>query len=84
MSRDVDAAGGIHVRVNRMVVDRAALGDSGVRGLREAVARRIAHRFEGTDSASDGTPGSRPDLSDVIATAVAEQVPPRVSLARRR
>jgi hypothetical protein len=83
VSRDVDLAG-VHVRVGRLVVDRAALGESGVRGVREAVVRRIAHRLEGADAASDGTPGSRPDLSDVIATAVAEQVSPRVSLARRR
>jgi len=81
MSRDI---AGVHIRVGRLVVDRAALPQSGVRGLREAVTRRIAERVDGADPASDGTPGARPDLSDAIASAVAEQVTPRVGLARRR
>ncbi len=81
MSRDIAE---VHIRVGRLVVDRAALAESGVRGLREAVTRRIAERVDGADQASDGTSGARPDLSEAIASAVAEQVTPRVSLARRR
>ena len=81
MSRDI---AGVHIRVGRLVVDRAALAESGVRELREAVTRRITGRFEGSDPASDLTPCAPPDLSEAIASAVAEQVTPRVGLARRR
>lgn len=78
----------VHVHVGRLVIDRAALGDAGSRGLHDTVAERIRQRIENADMAhahdspSPGPP--RRDLSDAIATAVAAQVTPRVSVARRR
>jgi hypothetical protein len=84
----------IHVHIGRLVVDRAALTDSGVNGLHDEVADGITHRLD--DGAGSDALGHIPHLrtlapshetaglSDAIAAAVAEYVSPRLNVARRR
>ena len=80
MNRHAD----VHVRIGRLVVDRSALAGDGVRGLSDAVTRRIAHRLEGAAVNVEGVPGDRPDLSDTIAKAVADRVSSQLGRTRRR
>lgn len=83
MTRDVGRPNDVHVRIGRLVVDRGALANASPRSLHESVAGRIARQLESTHARDhEGVP--RTDLSDVIATAVAAHVSPRVNLARRR
>lgn len=75
------AAPDLQVHIGRLVIDRAALGNTGVRGLHEAVSHRIAKRLESSVE-PERSPQPRVDLSDAIATAVAEQLSPRLDPAR--
>jgi hypothetical protein len=76
-----DAAPDLQVHIGRLVIDRAALGNTGVRGLHEAVIPRIAKRLESAVE-PERSPQHRVDLSDAIAAAVAEQLSPRLHRAR--
>jgi hypothetical protein len=71
----------LDVRIGRLVIDRAALADTSVRGLHEAVVQRIVQRLASAVE-PEQAPRHRPDLSDAIATAVAEQVSPQLDRAR--
>ena len=72
----------VHVRISTLIVERAAVGNADGRGLRESVARRIADRLERPSAEPDSSAG-RLDLSDTIASAVADHVSSRLDLARR-
>jgi len=83
----------VHVRISRLIVDRAAVGDAGVHGLRESIARRIADRLEHPAGPPEGGPyelehpAGPPKgglYENAIATAVVQQVSSRLNLGRRR
>jgi hypothetical protein len=71
----------VHVRISRLVIDRAALSGSGQVGLSERLADRISGRIAG--SAPVDAAG-RSALIDSIADAVSARVSPHVTAARRR
>jgi len=74
-----------HIHIARIVVDRAALAGSSVRGLHDEVADRLTHRLDG--GAESDAIGNKTGLSDssglpdAIAGAVAEHVS-RLDVAR--
>jgi hypothetical protein len=88
----------IHIHIGRLVVDRAALTGSSVRGLHDEVTDRITHRLDGgaESDARGHTPHTQtfapshekaglsdlPGLSEAIAGAVAEHLSPRLDAAR--
>jgi hypothetical protein len=71
----------VHVRISRLVIDRAALSGAGADGLRERLTARIAARI--ADQPADGGP-SRSSLSDSIAEAVSARVSPHLTGTGRR
>jgi hypothetical protein len=84
----------VHIHIGRLVVDRAALAETGVRDLHDEIADRITHRLD-TRAESDArahTPHLRTvapshekaGLSDAIAGAVAEHVSRRLDVAHAR
>ena len=74
----------VHIHIHRLVVDRAALADSGARGLHDEVIDRITHRLDGGAAEAESAADRKPVVSDAIAMAVAEHVSPRLNVARRR